>query len=103
MTRPEEMDDRSTGERRGADPGASSERASRRKPDWSTWIATLRDVSPYLDLGWRLMGAAAFPALLGYGVDAGLGTDPWGVLVGGALGLSAAAVQLIRLNDEFTG
>lgn len=103
MTRPNETDDRPTGEQRDLDPPASPNHTSQRGPDWSAWIATLRDVSPYLDLGWRLMGAAAFPAIIGYGVDVGLGTNPWGVLVGGALGLAAAAVQLMRLNDEFTG
>lgn len=72
-----------------------------RPSGWSAWTTTLRDVSPYLDLGWRLMGAAAFPVVIGYGADAGLGTSPWGLLVGCGAGLASAAVQLKRLSDEF--
>jgi hypothetical protein len=64
------------------------------------WLAALRDVAPYLDLGWRLAGAAAFPPLIGYAVDAWLGTLPWGVLVGAGAGLASALVQLRRLQRE---
>jgi hypothetical protein len=66
----------------------------------SDWTDALRDVMPYLDLGWRLAGAAAFPPLIGYAVDAWLGTLPWGVLVGAAVGLASAVVQLRRLQHE---
>jgi len=65
------------------------------------WMKALRDVAPYLDLGWRLAGAAAFPPLIGYAVDAWLGTLPWGVLIGAGLGLASAGVQLRRLQNEF--
>ncbi len=75
---------------------------SRSPTDWSAWTATLRDVTPYLDLGWRLMGAAAGPPVIGYAVDAGLDTSPWGLLLGGGIGLLGAGVQLVRLKDEFT-
>ena len=64
------------------------------------WMKALRDVAPYLDLGWRLAGAAAFPPLIGYAVDAWFGTLPWGVLVGAGLGLASAGVQLRRLQTE---
>lgn len=67
----------------------------------SDWMKALRDVAPYLDLGWRLAGAAAFPPLIGYAVDAWMGTLPWGVLIGAGLGLASAAVQLRRLQNEF--
>jgi F0F1-type ATP synthase assembly protein I len=63
-------------------------------------MEALRDVAPYLDLGWRLAGAAAFPPIIGYAVDAWLGTLPWGVLIGAALGLASALVQLRRLQRE---
>jgi len=67
----------------------------------SDWMKALRDVAPYLDLGWRLAGSAAFPPLIGYAVDAWLDTLPWGVLVGAAVGLASALVQLRRLQHEF--
>lgn len=65
------------------------------------WMKALREVAPYLDLGWRLAGAAAFPPLIGYAVDAWLGTLPWGVLIGAGVGLASAVVQLRRLQTEF--
>jgi hypothetical protein len=75
--------------------------SSQRATDWSAWTATLRDITPYLDLGWRIMGAAAGPPVIGYAADAGLDTSPWGLLVGCGLGLLGAAVQLVRLGEEF--
>jgi hypothetical protein len=67
----------------------------------SDWTAALRDVAPYLDLGWRLAAAAAGPPLIGHLlVDYWLGTTPWGVLAGAALGAAAAALQLRRLQEE---
>jgi hypothetical protein len=79
------------------------DRSGRERPSGglSDWMEALQDVAPYLDLGWRLAGAAAFPPLIGYAVDAWLGTLPWGVLIGAALGLASAGVQLRRLQSEF--
>lgn len=66
------------------------------------WMTALREMAPYLDLGWRLAGAAAGPPLLGYFlVDLWFGTTPWGVLTGCALGLAAAGLQLKKLQDDF--
>jgi len=66
------------------------------------WMAALRDVAPYLDLGWRLAVSAAAPPLLGHFlVDYWLGTTPWGILGGAALGITSAVVQLRRLQVEF--
>ena len=98
---PNDSDDRSQEE---AWKESEREEAAAPRPstDWSAWTATLRDVTPYLDLGWRLMGAAAGPPMIGYAVDVGLGTSPWGLLLGGGIGLVGAGVQLVRLKDEFT-
>jgi hypothetical protein len=67
----------------------------------AAWTDALRDMAPHLHLGWTLAAAAAGPPLLGFAVDWGLGTTPWGMLVGGGIGLAAAAVQLKRLQEEF--
>ena len=60
----------------------------------------LRDVAPYLDLGWRLAGTAAFPPLLGFGLDLWLHTTPWMLFGGCVVGLSGAVLQLNRLQNE---
>jgi hypothetical protein len=66
------------------------------------WKKALREMAPYLDLGWRLAGAAAGPPLLGHFlVDAWAGTTPWGLLGGSLLGVATVVVQLRALRDEF--
>lgn len=69
-------------------------------PDRSPWRTALRDVAPYLDLGWRLAGTTAFPPLLGFGLDVWLATTPWMLLGGCAVGLFGAVIQLKRLRSE---
>lgn len=67
----------------------------------AAWTEALRDFAPYMDLGWRLAGTAAFPPLLGVALDAWFGTSPW-ILVGGCVvGLVGAVVQLKRLQENF--
>lgn len=61
-----------------------------------------RDIAPYLDLGWRLAGTAAFPPLLGLGLDLWLQTTPWMLFGGSVLGLLGAVLQLKRLQEEFS-
>ena len=66
------------------------------------WKRALREMAPYLDLGWRLAGAAAGPPLLGHFlVDTWWGTTPWGLLGGAVLGLASVVVQLRALQDDF--
>lgn len=65
------------------------------------WMRALREVAPYLDLGWRLAGSAAGPPLVGYAVDVWLDTVPWGLLIGCLFGLLLVIVQLRRLQQEF--
>ena len=42
----------------------------------------------------------ALPALLGYWVDGKLGTTPWLLIVGGALGLVTGVRSLVRMADS---
>ncbi|WP_263785372.1 AtpZ/AtpI family protein [Salinibacter grassmerensis] len=65
------------------------------------WRSALRDIAPYLDLGWRLAGVAAFPPLIGAGIDVQFQTTPWGLFIGAAIGLVGAGLQLRRLQQEF--
>jgi len=65
------------------------------------WRKALQDIAPYLDLGWRLAGVAAFPPLLGAFVDVQFQTTPWGLFVGATVGLVGAGLQLWRLQQDF--
>jgi len=65
------------------------------------WRGALRDIAPYLDLGWRIMGVAAFPPLIGAYIDWQFQITPWGLFVGASIGLVGAGLQLRRLQQEF--
>lgn len=80
-----------------SDPPTESAEPSGMLSDWSS---ALRDVAPFLDLGWRIAATVALPPLLGYALDAWLGTLPWGVLVGAALGLLGTGLLLVHLGPE---
>lgn len=67
----------------------------------AAWMEALRDFAPYMDLGWRLAGTAAFPPLLGAALDAWLESSPWILLAGCVVGLVGAIVQLKRLQENF--
>lgn len=58
----------------------------------------LRDVAPYLDLGWRIAMAVVLTVGGGVWLDQWLGTLPAFTLGGILLGLASAAVQITRLN-----
>lgn len=67
----------------------------------SDWVDALRDMAPYLDLGWRLAASVSGPPILGHLlVDRWWGTTPWGVLVGAGIGIVGAVVLLRRLQTE---
>jgi len=66
----------------------------------SAWGRALRDIAPYLDLGWRLAGITAGPPGLGLIVDLWLQTTPWFLLGGCVVGLAGAVLQLKRLQGE---
>lgn len=68
--------------------------------DESAWGRALRDIAPYLDLGWRLAGTTAGPPGLGLIIDLWLQTTPWFLLGGCVVGLAAAVLQLKRLQGE---
>lgn len=66
------------------------------------WGRALRDIAPYLDLGWRVAGTTAGPPLLGFGIDLWLQTTPWLLLGGCVFGLIGAVLQLKRLQGDFS-
>lgn len=76
------------------------EKGDRASGATGAWTRALGDVAPYLDLGWRLAGTAAFPPLIGFAFDLWLDTTPWLLLGGCIFGLAGAGVQLKRLQAD---
>lgn len=70
----------------------------------SSWTEAMREMGPYLDLGWRLAATTAGIPLLGhFCIDLWFGTTPWGLLGGALIGFVAAGVQLKQLQRELSG
>lgn len=80
------------------DPSGTSDREGGGR---AAWMRALREVAPYLDLGWRVAGTAAFPPLIGVALDTWLQTTPWALLGGCGIGIVGSIVQLRRLQEEF--
>lgn len=78
------------------DQGSSSEPPSDDQSK-SALGRALRDVAPYLDLGWRLAGTTAGPPGVGLLIDLWLQTTPWFLFGGCVVGLAGAVLQLRRL------
>ena len=70
--------------------------------DASALRKALRDVAPYLDLGWRLAGTVSGPPLGGALLDHWLQTAPWFLIGGCVLGFAGGILQLVRLQEEFS-
>jgi len=83
------------------DPSDADRDPERQSGGLADWMSALRDVTPYLALGWRLAGSAAGPPLLGHLVDWLWGTTPWGLLGGAIVGFATVVVQLRRLQEDF--
>ena len=64
------------------------------------WSGSLRDAAPYLGLGTSLAASVLLGLGAGYWLDARLGSAPLCFLVGGAFGLAAAGLQLVRLSPR---
>jgi len=69
-----------------------------KKPD--DWRRGLSEAGPYLGLGAQLGFTVVFFTAMGYLIDRWLGTLPWFLLGGAALGMVAMFVQLIRVSRE---
>lgn len=60
----------------------------------------MRAAGPYLGLGMQIAGSMALFVGLGYLADRLLGTTPWGVLVGAALGMVGIVALVVRIANE---
>ena len=59
----------------------------------------MRGAGPYLGLGAQIGGSMALFVGLGIVVDRWLGTSPWGVVVGAALGMAGVMVLVMRIAN----
>ena len=93
------MDDETDPEGTGGESGSERRSSAGGIEDWET---ALREMAPYLDLGWRLVGTTVGPPLLGHFlIDVWFGTTPWALLGGCLVGFAGAVLLLRRLQDEF--
>lgn len=68
----------------------------------SSYREALEEAGPYLGLGLQIGATMAFFVGMGYLVDTWLGTDPWFVLVGAVLGMTALVAQLVRISNRLS-
>ena len=76
------------GGRRSAGPGITS------------WSGSMIEAGPYLTLGLQSAFAMAFFVGIGYLVDGWLGSRPWGMIVGAAVGMVGVITLLTRLAKQ---
>ncbi len=93
----------SVDDREDSEPWSNADESSQSsRGGLAAWTDAVQEMSPYLDLGWRLAASAAGTPLLGhFCVDLWFGTTPWGLIGGAVLGFVAAGVQLKQLQREF--
>lgn len=60
----------------------------------------MRGAGPYIGLGAQIGGSILLFVGAGYAVDRWLGTSPWGVVVGAALGMVGIVYLVIRVANE---
>ena len=60
----------------------------------------MRGAGPYLGLGAQIGGAMLLFVGLGVAVDRWLGTSPWGVVAGAALGMVGVVYLVVRVAND---
>lgn len=78
---------------------SSSSDEPRDGPALPDWRRSLSEAGPYLGLGMQIALSMALFVAIGYGVDAWLGTLPWGTIAGALIGMSAVFYHLVRVLD----
>lgn len=63
----------------------------------------MRAAGPYLGLGLQIAATMAFFFGVGYAADRWLGTSPWGVIGGAALGMVGIVALVMRVAQEASG
>jgi|GEM_PF-1533515 len=60
----------------------------------------MRAAGPHIGLGMQIAASMAFFVGLGYLADRALGSTPWGVIVGAALGMVGIVALVVRVANE---
>ena len=71
--------------------------AHSRRPASVSWQQSLHEASSYISLGMQMALTMVFFVTGGYFLDRWLGTEPWLLLVGAVLGMTAVFIHLFRL------
>lgn len=66
----------------------------------SDWVRALREVSPYLDIGWRIAAGLAVCIGAGYLLDRWWGTLPWLTLAGAILGMVSVFMLIRQIGEQ---
>ena len=61
-----------------------------------------RAAAPWLSAVWQFTGSALFGVAAGYGVDKGLGSGPWGLIIGGLGGSAVGFYTFIHTTNKLT-
>ena len=83
-----------------AAPSESSSTASPKRSLRDSYGDGMRAAGPYLGLGAQIGGSMILFVGLGVLVDRWLGTTPWGVIVGAALGMVGIVALVLRIAKE---
>jgi len=64
--------------------------------DETRWRESLRNAAPYLGLGMQLALSVLLFFFIGWWCDGEFGTDPYGMLIGLAVGIAGGMTKFIR-------
>ena len=76
------------------------QRGSQEEPESGTRPETLRDLGPYMAIGWVLMVSVLGGTLGGVYLDRWLGSTPWLTLLGIFLGMATGFTSLFKTLQE---
>ena len=62
----------------------------------------IKNLAPFLNLGWQLVASICLMALLGWWLDGKLGTTPWLTIVGSLLGVAIGMFTFIKTVRKLT-
>lgn len=67
-----------------------------------TMSEALRQIAPYMNLGWQLLATILVSLLIGWGIDSLLQTRPFGLILFAVLGIVAGLYSLFKTANRLT-